>query len=121
MEFEVYLSESKKFVVCRPFVPVTMELARTMAAAIAKIAEETGVLDRLVDNRQVYSAMSVTDSYDIAYKGLEEMEIDRSTKVALLHNTSDTSHDFACLAARNAGFNVRSFADEAEAIEWLEE
>jgi hypothetical protein len=33
---------------------------------------------------------------------------------------TDTSEDFASTAIKNAGFNLQTFTDEAEAIAWLE-
>jgi hypothetical protein len=121
MDFEVYLSDSKKYIVCRPFVPITLELTNQMAEAVGKLADESGVKNRLIDVRGVPNVMSVSVNYDIAYKGLEDMNIDRSTKVASLQSPGDTSHEFVCMAIRNSGYNLRSFTDEATAIAWLEE
>jgi hypothetical protein len=121
MDFEVYLSQSKKFILCRPFVPITEELTRRMAAEVEKLSTETGVSDRLIDVRNIINVMSVSTNYDIAYEGLEDMRIDRSTKVASLQSPGETSHDFVCNAIRNSGFNLRVFTDEAAAIAWLEE
>ena len=121
MDFEVFLADSQKYIVCRALAPVTEEITRQMTEAVAKIAERTGVLNRLIDVRHAPNAMSVTVNYDMAYKTMEAMHIERSTKVASLQSPGDTSHEFVCIAIRNAGFNLRTFTDEAAAIAWLEE
>jgi hypothetical protein len=121
MDFAVFLSDSKKYIVCRALVPVTVEITRDMTQEVAKLAAATGVRNRLIDVRGMPNTMSVSTNYDLAYKDMEEMHIDRSTKVASLQNPDDRSHDFACTAIRNSGFNLRTFTDESEAIAWLEE
>ena len=121
MDFETFLSKSKKFIVCRALAPITEEITRNMTVEIAKLAEQTGVRDRLIDIRGFPNLMSTTVNYDLAYKDMEAMQIDRSTKVASLQSPGETSHDFVCNAIRNSGFNLRVFTDEAEAVAWLEE
>jgi hypothetical protein len=121
MDFEVFLAESRKYIVCRALVPITEDTTRRMALAVAELAAATGVLNRLIDVRNVPNTMSVTVNYDMAYKTLEAMHIERSTKVASLQSPDDSTHEFVCIAIRNAGFNLRTFTDEAAASAWLEE
>jgi hypothetical protein len=121
MDFEVYLADSNKYIVCRGRVPVTIEITRAMSEKIAEISAATDVRNRLIDLRDAPNSMSVTTNYDLAYKEMDEMQIERSTKVAVLYSPGDTSHDFVCTAIRNSGFNLRTFTDEAAAIVWLEE
>jgi hypothetical protein len=121
MDIEVYLSESQEYVVCRALAPITEEMTVRMTDEIAKIAERTGVKNRLIDVRDMRNTMPVTVNYDLAYENMEAMQIDRSTKIASLQSPGDTSHEFVCNAIRNSGFNLRIFTDEAEAIAWLEE
>ena len=121
MDLEVYLSDSQKFIVCRAPKQITEEVTRHMTAAIAKLTETTGVVNRLIDVRDARNVMSVATNYDMAYKTMEAMQLDRSTKVAILHHPTDTSHEFVCTAARNAGFNLRTFTDEAAATVWLDD
>jgi hypothetical protein len=121
MDFEVYLSESKNFIVCRAFRPITEEITQRMTVDVASIDAKTGVRNRLIDVRGIPNVMPVAESYDLAYKNMEAMKIDRATKVASLQSPGDTSHEFICNAIRNSGFNLRVFTDEAAAVEWLEE
>jgi hypothetical protein len=121
MDIETHLSESKKYIVCRAFTPITEELTIRMTEEVAKIAKATGIKNRLIDIRGMKNMMSITVNYDLAYQNMEAMQIERSTKVASLQSLGDTSHEFVCNAIRNSGFNLRIFTDEAKAIAWLEE
>jgi hypothetical protein len=121
MDIETYLSESKKYIVCRARVPITEDTTVLMAVEVAKLVEQTGIKNRLIDVRGMPNLMPVVVNYDLAYQNMEAMQIERSTKVASLQSPGDTSHEFVCNAIRNSGFNLRSFTDEAEAIAWLEE
>jgi hypothetical protein len=121
MDIETYLSETGKYIVCRAYVPITQDLTVLMTDEIAKLAEQTGIKNRLIDVRGMPNLMTVSVNYDLAYQNMEAMQIERSTKVASLQSPGDTSHEFVCNAIRNSGFNLRIFTDEAEAIAWLEE
>jgi predicted ATP-grasp superfamily ATP-dependent carboligase len=121
MDIEVYLSESQKYVVCRALAPITEEMTVRMTNEVAKIAEQSGVKNRLIDVRGMRNTMPVSVNYDLAYTNMDAMQIERSTKVASLQSAGDTSHEFVCNAIRNSGFNLRIFTDEADAIAWLKE
>lgn len=101
--------------------PVTIELAHSMAQAMNKLANETGIDGRLIDTRGLPNAMSLVSNYDLAYKDMDALNIDRSTKVASLVDRVDESQSFVHNAIKNAGFNLRVFHEEAPAIAWLEE
>lgn len=101
--------------------PVTIELAHSMAQAMNKLANETGIDGRLIDTRGLQNAMSLVSNYDLAYKDMDALNIDRSTKVASLVDRANDSQSFVHNAIKNAGFNLRVFHEEAPAIAWLEE
>lgn len=121
MEFETSVADSRKYLICRAFGPITVEIAHRMAHAMNDLATQTGIDGRLMDVRQATNLMSVMSNYDLAYKDMDEWKIDRSVKVASLVNPDEPSQDFVHNAIRNAGFNLRVFTDEAAAVAWLEE
>jgi hypothetical protein len=121
MDFEVSVADSRKYLVCRAQGPITSETSHAMAVAMNQLAEESGIDGRLIDVRGQPNLMSVISTYDLAYKEMDSLGINRATKVASLVNAGDTTRDFAHDAIRNAGFNLRIFTDEAAAIAWLEE
>jgi hypothetical protein len=120
MAVNTYVAESGMYLVCRVDEPVTFEVIEEMTSRLNRLAEETGITSRLIDARDMPNLMSVMANYDLAYKYLDAMRLDRSTKIAALR-TPLKEEGFASIAIKNAGFNLRLFVDEAEAIAWLEE
>jgi hypothetical protein len=114
-----FISDSGKYLICLVNEPVTLEVIYEMIRQLNKLADETGINSRMIDTRGMPNMVSVVANYDLAYKDMDEMNIDRSTKVAALR-LADEGEGFAMTAIKNAGFNLRSFVDEAEAIAWLE-
>jgi hypothetical protein len=121
MTIEVSVAESREYLVCRVTEPITPEVARQIAVDVEHLAKQTGIQSRLIDVRGSRNVSSVANNYDLAYKDLDELQIERSSKAAVIVDADDTSHDFAIIAIQNAGFYARKFTDEAEAIAWLEE
>lgn len=121
MAIEISLAESGKYQLVRVTEPITPELSHELARQTEAFAMKTGVQARFFDVRGTINVSAVSSIYDLAYKDLDELGIERATKAAILVSPEDTSHDFAELVLRNAGFNARKFIDEAAAIAWLEE
>jgi hypothetical protein len=92
-----------------------------MAVTLNELADSTGTHGRLIDCRGQPNLMSTMDNYDLAYKDMDELKIDRSVKVASLVDPDESTQEFVHNAIRNAGFNLRVFHDEDSAVEWLEE
>jgi hypothetical protein len=120
MAIKTYLAESGKYLVCRVDEPVTEEVVNQMSTQMNELAAKTGIRNRLIDARGMPNLMSVLASYDLAYKELDAMQMDRATKIAALRLPT-TQAGFASTVIKNAGFNLRVFAEESEAIAWLEE
>ena len=121
MVVELFIAESGKYLVCRVTGQITAEDARQMVEQIEKFAHETGAKSRLIDVRNATNVSSISGNYDLAYKDLDELQVGRVFKAAVLVSPDDHSHDFAMIAIQNAGFNCRKFTDEAAAITWLVE
>jgi hypothetical protein len=120
MEFETSIAPSGKYLICRVFVPITIDVAHRMANAMNDLAAQTGIDGRLMDCRGQPNLMSIMSNYDLAYKDMDELQIDRSVKVASLVDPDESTQEFVHNAIRNAGFNLRVFHDEAPAVAWLE-
>ena len=121
MNIVTTISPTGNYLVCRVTEPITQEVVYEMIRQLNELAGQTGINNRLIDVRGMPNLMSVSVNYDLAYKDMENMQIDRSTKIASLRLPTDVEDDFASIAIKNAGFNLRLFNDEAEAIAWLEE
>lgn len=120
MPIELSLVDSGKYQYVRVSGPITPEISHQIALRTEAFADETGVKSVLFDLRDSRNVSSVAENYDLAYKELEELDIKRSTKAALLLSPDDCSHDYVVIALRNAGYNARKFIDVVKAEEWLE-
>lgn len=121
MKFKVSLADSGKFAICKVLEPVTTDFAIEFGKATADFSREHEVNRQLYDCRNVRNIDSVYHNYDFAYKDMEQLELDPSNRVAILVDPTDRSHDFVQITMRNAGYSVKIFIDEAQAIAWLED
>jgi hypothetical protein len=120
MAIHFSISDSGKYLICRVDEPITIDIARRMGDGMTELAQQTGIQCRLLDVRGMPNQMSVVVNYDLAYKEMDELQINRSMKLACLVLPTDNQHDFVSTAIKNAGFNYRVFTDETEAVAWLE-
>jgi hypothetical protein len=120
MRFQISLAESGKYVVCKVFEPITTEFALEFGKATADFSHAQRLSRQLYDCRLVRNIDSVYHNYDFAYKDMVNLELEHGNRAAILVDVTDRSHDFVEIVSRNAGYNVRVFADCDQAIAWLE-
>lgn len=120
MAIEISPAASRKYQIVRVTEPITPAVSHELARQTEAFAEQTGVQARLFDVRATANIAPVSQIYDLAYKELDEIGIERATKAAILVSHNDRSHDFVELVLHNSGFNARMFTDEATAVAWLE-
>lgn len=121
MKFNISLAESGKYVRCTVFEPVTSEFALEFGKAAVEASQQHGISRQFYDVRAVRNVNSVYHNYDFAYKDMVNLELEFNNRAAILVDPADRSHDFVEVVSRNAGYNVRVFVDEVQAITWLEE
>ena len=121
MKFEIALADSRKYVICTVHEPVTTDFALEFGKAASQFARQHGLVRQLYDCRKVRNVDSVFHNYDFAYRDMVNLELEHNNRAAILVEATDRSHDFVQTVLRNAGYNVKVFVDEQQAIEWLEE
>lgn len=101
---------------------MTRELAGALAAEVTLLAEKHRITGYLYDLRQSRNVETLTANYQFTHEDMQKMDvtIKRHARVALLTSPDDDSHDFVELVSRNAGYLVRQFKDQDEAIAWLQ-
>ena len=119
MPYTIALSADGKYIICRVSGEVTVEIAREFRDAFVRMSHTHKVRRFLTDARGAPNRSSVFENYSYAYADLKEIEFPRDSRSAILVNPTDHSHDFVETVARNAGYNVRIFHDEANAVAWL--
>lgn len=86
-----------------------------MIAAVRRHADRSGVTRVLLDTTGVPQPIPDLERAALGESAAREW---RGLSVAIVHR-SPTRSDSATVVARNRGANVRVFASDAEAVEWL--
>lgn len=120
MGYRIELATSGAFVRVVVNETVTTALAQRFSVAFLAAGKAAGVSAFLIDVRGVRNASSIVDNYTYAYHDAPAIELPGKRRAAYLVDPDDKSHDFVEIAMRNAGYDVRKFTDEDEAVKWLE-
>ena len=121
MSYTITLSENGKYLICHVSGEITSDVALAFTAELDQQSRALGIKRFLTDVRGATNALSTFESYDYAYRKMAEMELQRDVRAAVLARPEDQTHDFVEVVVRNAGYNVRFFRDESEAVAWLSE
>lgn len=119
MDFEITFSADEGFVRIKVHRSITAGLERDLAEKAIAAAKQNGVLRYLADVRGVSNVASTVDQYDLAYRELTRLGLDRTSRIAVLIMQQDRSHDFIETVFRNAGHDCRLFVKEDDARDWL--
>ena len=120
MDYEVSVAEKDSLIVCVVSGPIIRGDARKFTSEMTVLAQARGIKRFLFDVREAPNASSILGSYTFVHEDLTELGFPRISRVAILRTADDASHDFIETVSRNAGYLVRLFVDEADAIAWLE-
>lgn len=123
MRFSVAVADTGRYVQVRMEHPITRELIQqcmaTSAALAAKLPEDQ-FAGFLVDVRGSRNVESTTSNYWLVKEDFSQDIIHRRSRIAVLKDAGDTSHDFVELVSFTSGYQFVLFEQEAAAIEWLE-
>ena len=119
MQYTISVSESGQYIVITVQGRLTIQLATEYTLEAHRRAAELGLTRFLVDARNAVNVESTVTNYEYAYHDLTKQQLNPNAGVALLVAPADHSHDFIETVSRNAGFNVRLFRDEAQAVRWV--
>jgi len=121
MSYKISVSENGKYIRITITGTITVGLAREFSVDSIAASEAHGIERFLYDARTARNLSSILDNYRFAYEESSDLKLSHAARSAILAAADDESHKFVVTTFRNAGFNVRGFTDEAEAIAWLEE
>ena len=121
MTKEIKVSDNGKYIIVR----VNEDMTRTLAESLGLEAMHLGIKKNLnkflYDLRNSRNKETINANYIFAKQDLKRLEPNPANKIAMLTSPNDKSHDFIETVLRNAGYNVKLFIVEEEAIIWLEE
>lgn len=120
MSYEVMLASDGSHIRIRVLKNVTGDLEIMFSGAAIEEARKYGLWKFLADVRGVRNVASALEQYRLGYDEMYRLALDRTSKIAILADVGDDSHDFVETILRNAGFMCRLFTDEPSALKWLE-
>lgn len=118
MSYNVDLSPDGLSVNVRVNVPLTREVALSFTRDAIDLAQRYGVRAILFDVRGHRAVDGMLNQYDYARK-LEELGLDPASRIAVLVDPDDDSHDFVETTSRNRGVLLKIFYDEHDVHDWL--
>lgn len=119
MDYQISVGEGEDYILIKVFKPMTSEIGFRSAPEIINLSEKHHISKYLFDVRDAPNIQSVTQNYAFAYQELPKLKFPRNSISAFLIKENDKSHEFIELAFKNAGYLVKSFHSEEEALDWL--
>jgi hypothetical protein len=121
MKYKMSLSKNGTFLEIRVLEAVTGNLEREFAERAIKDAKQKKMSNFLVDVRGIPNKASSVEQYFFGHKEVNQLGLDRGSRIAILANEDDKSHNFIETVFVNAGYRCRIFQDEDSAVKWLGE
>ena len=100
---------------------MTRAFAEEIGLHALNVGKRNNLTKFLYNLRNSHNKETINANYIFANLDLKRLEPDLANKIAMLVSPNDKSHDFIETLLINAGFNVKLFTVEAEAIDWLDE
>ena len=119
MDYKISIAENRNYIIIKYYVPMTTEISLKSGPELMRRSTENDIRRFLFDMRESINIQSVTDNYYFANQHIRTFDFPRRSRSAFLVNPSDNSHDFITTAFMNAGYAVAKFANEDEAVKWL--
>lgn len=121
MTKEIKISDSGKYIIVRVNEDMTRTLAESLGLEAMHLGSKKNLNKFLYDLRNSRNKETLNSNYIFVNQDLKRLEPNPENKIAMLTSPNDKSHDFIETVLRNAGYNVKLFIVEEEAIAWLEE
>ena len=119
MDYVITTDPERSIIFVRVLRTINDEVALAfMTDAIRRSHQEECKL-HIVDVRGVTNSMSTTTQYDLAYNDAHRLDLPLGSRIGLVTDSDDNSHDFIETLFRNAGYRCQVFHSDQEAIQWL--
>ena len=121
MSYTITPAKDGDYILVEVHGPVTHEIGIKWTLEAHALGKKLGIRKHLVDVTDAVNEDSTVDQYRFANSGLTEHEsFDRYSRIAVLVDPQDHSHDFIETVCRNVGLNFRLFRSRNEAMAFLE-
>ena len=121
MTYDISLSEDKTFVRIKVLDVINGEIEINLAQHAIKEAGKYRIRKYLVDVRGVVNTASSLEHYRFGYEDMKAFGLDPRSRIAIVVDRNDASHNFIETIFLNVGYQCRLFTDETDALKWFEE
>jgi isopentenyldiphosphate isomerase len=118
---EIKISDNGKYIIVQVKENMTRTLAERLGLEAVQLGNTKNITRFLYDLRDSRNTETINANYIFAKQDMKRIEPNPENMIAMLTSPDDKSHDFIETVLRNAGYTVKLFIDEADAIAWLEE
>ena len=121
MDYNISLSEDGTFLWIRVFETINGKMEKEFAGKAIEDARQHKINSFLVDVRGIENVASTLEQYMFGYEDVKKFGLNKNSKIAILVDEGDKSHDFIETVFMNAGYHCCLFRDEDAAIKWFGE
>ncbi len=121
MKYEIMLSEDKTYLRVRVFDTINEKLSKEFAGEAIKEAKQLNIKKFFIDVRGSRNTSGTFHQYLFGHKDLSRLGLEKLSKIAILTDEDDKSHDFIETVMCNAGYKCHLFQSERSVLEWFEE
>jgi len=119
MKYKISLSDDRTYVRIRVLRAITGKMEREFAENAIQDAKQRKIRKFLVDVRGTPNIASSFEHYSLAYEDMNKFGLDKDSRIAVLADANDKSHDFIETVFVNAGYHCHIFSEEDTALKWL--
>lgn len=119
MSYQLTVSEDNQYLICRITGAIDAGVARDFCMALDALGLEKNIRCYLTDVRNAHNVLGYGENFHFVNSDMAAMGIRRGTRVATLIRRDDRTHQFLETLNHNAGYNMRVFHEETDAVLWL--
>ena len=119
MKYKISVSEDGTYISIRVLETITGEIEKEFAKFAIKEAKQRKIRKFLVDVRGTRNIANSSEQYLLGYEDMKQFDLDKHSRIAVLVDENDNSHNFIETIMFNAGYLCSIFIDEDAALEWL--
>lgn len=120
MKFKISFSKDKAYVRIHVFNAFNGKTEREFAENAIKDAKQHKITKFLVDVRGAPNVANSLEQYLLAYVDVDQFGLNRDSRIAILADENDESHNLLETVFVNAGYHCCIFLNEDDALIWLE-
>ena len=119
MNYRIELSPDKEYLKLTVFETINGAFEKEFAQKAIQEAKKHTIKKFLIDVRGISNIATTFEQYNLGYKDMTDFGLDPVSRIAILSDPENESHNFIETVFLNAGYKCRIFTDETDALDWL--